>query len=202
MRVPFLLLPVLALSWVPEVEGRGQERSRPSSSQIRVFLDCESCFLDFLRTEVAFVDYVRDRVEADVHVLITDIRTASGGREYTVAFMGMGRFADVQRTLTTATAPSDAEDVVRRQLATTLRIGLLDFATRGGVPPELGVQAAAAPVGEQLRVRAVARHDLLVRVDLQQHRQSPVRGVRAEECSYQLPASGFQLFSGRGQLEA
>jgi hypothetical protein len=152
MRVPFFLLPVIALSWVPDLEGRGQERSRPSSSQIRVFLDCESCFLDFLRTEVAFVDYVRDRAEADVHVLITDIRTASGGREYTVAFMGTGRFADVQRTLTTATAPSDAEDVVRRQLATTLRVGLLDFATRGGVPPDLGVTvrlggegAASAP---------------------------------------------------------
>ena len=139
MRVPFFLLPVLALSWVPEVEGRGQERSPPSSSQIRVFLDCESCFLDFLRTEAVFVDYVRDRAEADVHVLITDVRTASGGREYTVAFMGTGRFADVQRTLTTATAKSDAEDVVRRQLATTLRIGLLDFVTRGAVPPELGV---------------------------------------------------------------
>ena len=42
--------------------------------QVRVFLDCDECFQDFLRTEVTFVDYVRDRSEAEVHVLITQHR--------------------------------------------------------------------------------------------------------------------------------
>ena len=33
---------------------------------LRVFLDCRTwCYDDFIRSEVTFVDYVRDRTEAD-----------------------------------------------------------------------------------------------------------------------------------------
>ncbi len=107
--------------------------------QIRVFLDCGDCFPDFLRTEVTFVDYVRDRSEADVHVLITSTETGGGGREYTAAFIGAGSYQGIDHTLKAVTTQSDQEDVVRRQLATTLRIGLLNYVARGGVPQRLGV---------------------------------------------------------------
>ena len=46
-----------------------------------MFLDCNGCYLDFLRTEVAFVDYGRDRTEADVHLLITRAETGGGSIE-------------------------------------------------------------------------------------------------------------------------
>jgi hypothetical protein len=107
--------------------------------QVRVFLDCGNCFQDFLRTEVTFVDYVRDRSEADVHVLITSTETGGGGREYTVAFIGAGTYQGIDHTLKAVTTRSDQEDVIRRQLATTLRVGLLNYIAHGGVPPQLGV---------------------------------------------------------------
>ena len=44
--------------------------------------------IDFVRREVTFVDWVRDRADADVHVLVTSQRTASGGgRAYQLAFL-------------------------------------------------------------------------------------------------------------------
>jgi hypothetical protein len=107
--------------------------------QIKVFLDCEECFSDFLRSEIEFVDYVRDRTEAEVHVLITRAQTASAGSEYTLAFIGRGRFEDVTETLKTATGSSDTDDIVRRQLATSLRAGLLRFLTREAVPAGLSI---------------------------------------------------------------
>jgi hypothetical protein len=107
--------------------------------QIRVFLDCTECFSDFLRTEVTFVDYVRDRSEADVHILVTSTETGGGGREYTAAFIGAGSYQGIDHTLKAVTTPSDSEDVVRRQLATTVRIGLLNYVARSGVPQRLGV---------------------------------------------------------------
>ena len=85
------------------------------------------------------MDYVRDRSEADVHVLITSTETGGGGREYTAAFIGAGSYQGVDHTLKAVTTRSDQEDVVRRQLATTLRIGLLNYVARGGVPQRLGV---------------------------------------------------------------
>lgn len=110
-----------------------------SAAQLKVFLDCRQCFQDFLRSEVTFVDFVRDRTEAQVHVLVTSVQTGAGGRQYTVAFMGLDALAGVDHTLTTVTTQSDPEDVVRRQLATALRLGLLNYLTRGGIPPALAL---------------------------------------------------------------
>ena len=117
------------------------------AAQLRVFLDCDDCFQDFLRTELRFVDFVRDRAEAEVHVLVTQSQTGSGGREYTAAFIGSGRFAGVDQTLRAVTTTGDPEDVIRRQLATMLRVGLLRYVTRDSVPPELEVDVALGSRG-------------------------------------------------------
>lgn len=116
-------------------------RAQPPASapQVKVFLDCNGCFQDFLRTEVTFVDYVRDRAEADVHVLITRAETGSGGREYTLTFFGQPAAPGLDRTLKTVTTSSDPEDIVRRQLATAVRVGLLAYVVRAEVPQRLAV---------------------------------------------------------------
>jgi hypothetical protein len=131
----------LALAFAPlDAEARQQQPASALTAKVKVFLDCgNNCFDDFLRTEVAFVDYVRDRTEADVHVLITRAQTGAGGNEYTLGFEGQARFQQISETLRTVTTPSDTEDVIRRQLANTLRVGLLRFVARESVPPQLGV---------------------------------------------------------------
>lgn len=101
----------------------------------RVLLDCGGCFASYLREEVDFVDYVRDRTQADIHVLITRAGTGAGGTEYTASFIGAGRFDGTTETIRTATGPGDTDDMVRTQLASLLRSGLLRFLTRETLPP-------------------------------------------------------------------
>ena len=122
-------------------------------AQLTMFLDCEDCHADYLRSEIEFVDHVRDRTGAEVHVLISQAQTASGGTEYTVEMIGAGRFVGIIETLKTATTRSDTEDVVRRQLATAVRVGLLRFLTRDNVPTGLEV---AVKVGTEHERPAVA----------------------------------------------
>lgn len=124
------------------------DAARPQA-QLRVFLDCENCYRDYLRAEVGFVDYVRDRKEADVHVLVSSIETGSGGREYTVAFTGNGALQGNDHTLRAVTTSSDTEDIVRRQLANTLRIGLLNYVAQGGVPQRLQVDVELGTEGRR-----------------------------------------------------
>jgi hypothetical protein len=128
-------------------------RQAPTAPQLKVFLDCQDCFQDFLRTELPFIDYVRDRTEAEVHVLITRAETASGGREYTVAFIGEGAFKGTDHSLTAVTTQSDTEDMIRRQLANTLRIGLLNYIAKRGVPQALDVSVR---LGSEAKRPAVA----------------------------------------------
>jgi hypothetical protein len=106
---------------------------------LKVYLDCDNCFRDYLQAEVVFVDYVRDRKEADIHVLITRIQTGAGGLEYTAAFTGLGALQGADQRLRAVTTTSDTEDMIRRQLATLLRVGLLTYVTRDAVPQRLEV---------------------------------------------------------------
>jgi hypothetical protein len=116
----------------------GQDR-QPA---LRVYLDCSStnCYADYVRAEVTFVDFVRERTEADVHVIVTSTETGSGGREYTGAFIGLGALTGVDHSLKAVTTSSDPEDVIRRQIATMVRIGVLGYMARRGTPQTLDVQ--------------------------------------------------------------
>jgi hypothetical protein len=113
---------------------------------LRVFLDCsnEGCHEEYLREEVELGEYVRDRTDADVHVLVTRAQTGAGGEEYTLAFIGLARFDGTTRTLRVTTEASDSEDQVRRRLESALTLGLLTFLAPDTVPSGLEVTAALA----------------------------------------------------------
>ena len=65
----------------------GANLSRPS-----VFFDCDGPRCnehEYFRTEIDWVDWVRDRRDAQVHVIVTSERTGSGGRSYRLDFIGL-----------------------------------------------------------------------------------------------------------------
>ena len=79
------------------------QTAEPSPTQpqlLRVFVDCYECDTEYLRQNVQFVDYVRDRAVADLHLLVTTQSTGGGGTAWTAKFIGLGRFDKVDRTLT------------------------------------------------------------------------------------------------------
>lgn len=117
---------------------------------IKVFLDCSNsgCHEEYLREEIELVEYVRDRSDADVHVLVTSARTGARGREYTLSFIGQGRFAATSRTLIVTSEASDSEDRVRRALATGLTVGLLSYIAPDSIPATLAVTAELATTGQ------------------------------------------------------
>ena len=82
------------------VAAAQQAPAQPRPDKIRIFLDC-SFFCDetYLKQEITWVDYMRDRRDADVHVLVTTQNTGGGGTEYTIKFIGLGAFNGVQQTL-------------------------------------------------------------------------------------------------------
>jgi hypothetical protein len=95
---------------------------------IKLYVDCRNAWCDseYIRTEINFVDHVRDRNLADVHVLVTTQRTGNG-TEYTLAFIGRQRFESVEETLRYVSQDTDTEDEVRRGLVQTLKLGLARY---------------------------------------------------------------------------
>lgn len=65
----------------------------------RVYLDLPETYQEYVKTEVPYVNYMRDRALAEVHILLTEQTTGSGGTEYTITLIGRGEYATVNDTL-------------------------------------------------------------------------------------------------------
>ena len=115
---------------------------------LRVFVDNCPCSLDYLRTEINYIDYVRDRSDADVHVLFTYQSTGAGGTAYTLYFIGLRRFAGAADTLTFATPPSETEDRTRQMLVRYLKMGLMRYVARTPSADRIRISLATPTAGE------------------------------------------------------
>src|SRR5438874_13586275 len=74
--------------------------SQPASDAVRVFLDCSYfCDESFLHTEIDYVSWVRDKADAQVHVIVSRLSTGGGGGQYTFTFTGRKDFAGREDTL-------------------------------------------------------------------------------------------------------
>ena len=52
-----------------------------------LFLNCSrECYQDFLKTELSYFDFVRDRFEADIQILIIEQEQSNGGKKFTLQF--------------------------------------------------------------------------------------------------------------------
>jgi hypothetical protein len=149
-RVRNALALVVTLCCAP---GAAADLARQSpAGRLNVFLDCQDCFQDFIRNEITFVDYVRDRADAHVHIIVTREPTGAGGQERAVQFIGLARFRGVDQTLRSSTISGESEDQIRRRLVTTIKVGLLRYlietpaAERLDVGVEVGA-GASRPAG-------------------------------------------------------
>ncbi len=96
-------------------------------SALKVFIDCSLCDQDYFHTELTFVNYVRDRKQAHVHVMITQMYTGSGGTEYTLTFIGQLEFDGVNDTLKYNANKTDTQDMTRKGMLKVLKTGLVRY---------------------------------------------------------------------------
>jgi hypothetical protein len=109
------------------------------NSAPKVFIDCNYCDLDYIRTEITFVNYVRDRKDAQVHVLITTQSTGSDGTEYTLSFSGQEQFAGDNSVLRYVTGKTDTSDEIRSGLVKMLKIGLVPYAGKTPIAAQISI---------------------------------------------------------------
>jgi len=118
------------------LEAQLQSQARSGATwNPRVFLDCQSgrnCDFDHFRTEIGFVNWVRDRADADVHVIFTATGTGGGGLQYSMDFIGLRDMRGRDDALTYMSHGSDVQAEVLDGLTRTLKLGLLRYAVEAG----------------------------------------------------------------------
>jgi hypothetical protein len=100
-------------------------------SRLKVFMDCQSgCDMNYIRTEINIVDFVLDRIAADVHVLITDQNTGSGGDKYQLIFFGQNSFKNLTDTIYFNNEANNTDFEERDLLLKYLKLGLTPYITK------------------------------------------------------------------------
>ncbi len=117
----------------------------PGPPPLKIFLDCNECDDDHVRRNVRFVDYVRDRTVADLHVLVTTQDTGGGGMFWDLKFIGLGRFQGLDRSFVFTTNQTATADERRREFARVFRLGLVAYAADTAPASQLDVTFRQPP---------------------------------------------------------
>jgi hypothetical protein len=134
-----LALGALALSALRPPTARAQQP--PTNGTLHVFLDCHSyyCDFDYFRETIPVVNWVRDRTDGDVHLLVTNENTAGGGTLLTLTYIGLKAFAGRTYTLRQVINSGDTYEEARAGFARAIELGL-------------GPYLAETPAGRRVRV--------------------------------------------------
>lgn len=124
---------------VAQSTNQNQHCSQQKETSINFFLDCKDCDLTFIRQEVSFVSLTRDPLIADVHILVTDSNTGSGGHKYFLNFIGKGEYTGVNNEYNVITNQSATSDDIRKTLLKTIKIGILQYYSRTGFIERLNI---------------------------------------------------------------
>jgi hypothetical protein len=139
-----LLAGVALLSSIP-ARARAQTADSTRSAAVRVFLDCQrsGCDFDYFRTEIKFVNWVRDRQVADVHLFVTTQETGAGGTSYSLNFIGLQGAAGMTDSLMHVSRQTDTDDDVRKALAKVIKLGLMRFVARSPAASQIQITYTA-----------------------------------------------------------
>ena len=109
-----------------------------------------------MRTEIGFIDYVRDRQDAQVHILVTNQSTGGGGTEFTLHFIGQQQLANLSDTLKYVSPTNASPDDLRHGLARLVRLGLVRYYAHLGQAGPFDV-TYTAPTGVDKDAKAATK---------------------------------------------
>lgn len=148
VSILMLILTMTTISVVP-ILGQTQASETKDWRNLapRVFLDGSGVGSDYVRTEIPFVNYVRDQKDADIHILTTT-QSSGAGTEYQIEFIGLGKYKDVHFTLTYFADRLATYDELRAGYVRILKKGLMPFVSRTPVEDMLSIsfKEKAAPL--------------------------------------------------------
>ena len=124
----------------------GPAMAQNGGDRVQVFLDCQTrgCDHEEFRTEITFVDWVRERTVADLHVILTSQETG-GGREYVFDFIGQDEFEDQDFRVEQSVSDTDTRDEVLEALVRAFKGGLVAYVARRGYLDALEIRAIEEP---------------------------------------------------------
>lgn len=116
-----------------------EERDTVRKNAIKVFLDCRTCDMNYIREEIPYINYVRDVTEAQVFILVTNMGAGSGGSQYTYTFQGQNAFKGMNDTLIFTSSPDQTRPVIRDKTTNMMKMGLMRYVAKTPLMNEITI---------------------------------------------------------------
>jgi hypothetical protein len=116
------------------------------NGRLNVFID-EERFIDtdYIRQEIPIVTYVREREQADVHLIISRHQSGSTGATYNVSFIGYGQYKNMNYQLNYWAPSSNTSDDTRRGYTGLIKNGLAPFISAASSSQMINITYNAVP---------------------------------------------------------
>lgn len=112
-------------------------QANPIQDKLDVFIDCNNfgsdCYPQYVRQELNTITFVRDRLDADVHILAMANWNSVGVQTNTLYIIGRKQFENQTDTLTYAIPQNSTEDETRKLWVKQLKMALLPFLLKTGL---------------------------------------------------------------------
>lgn len=135
---------LLLTAWValPQT-STAQDAMTDAPARLAIFLDCQRCPDDFIRQELPYVDHVRDREAADVHVLVTREDTGGGGEVHMFDLYGLRSFEGMDFSTVYNISPNSTEAEQRDGYLRILEAALVPYLMKTGMRDRVSVEVEA-----------------------------------------------------------
>lgn len=132
-------------------------------SSLQVFYDCSQngsdCYYDYVRQELSLITFVRDRTDADVHVLVKSNWNSLGTQIVNYFMIGNKQFTGKNDTIQFSMGPSLTDDDKRKLMVKNLKISLLPYIAKTGLAEKI-VAEFKKKEGEKIeQSQSGAKHD-------------------------------------------
>lgn len=117
----------LCVVWLSMIHTMIATAQNDATERLSVYLDCNQCDQLHIRTELNFVNYVRDLSQADVHVFITRSNTVLAGSQYELSFIGREELDGSEINLVRVVSPDASAEERRAMINDAIRLGLAPF---------------------------------------------------------------------------
>ncbi len=99
-----------------------------------VFFDCSGprCDSRYYRTEITWVNWVNDKEDSNVHLIMTSQTTGAGGREYLLHFIGTGEQTSYDDEHGYRALPTNTDRETLDGIVHTMELGLAMFSDEAG----------------------------------------------------------------------
>ncbi len=164
MKNPYVLKCMLFLFYVllsETVAAQDRDTTKTvdtAKAQVTVFIDCNTgCDLQYVKTDLNFVDFAPDRFTSNVYIMLTGQTTGSGGKELVLYFSGSQKFAGMEDTLRFFRNSVDTDDEYRKTLLQYLKLGLTRYISKTALAPRLTISATPKGGEKEEAINALSK---------------------------------------------